>query len=157
MSLLGIIKINTNHNHSKKLILTEISCYFCLYTTCNEKSFPGNFRFKNKQFLLINATFWYLVNLHKWYHDRQNFWIENPSFSTLRIWFSLKSSNLHTALEQQHLHKFSECEPDGFLAPAQNRIITDRCLGKLFCFWGNGSSADLLRDSHVTATWNTQI
>lgn len=95
--LLGIIKINTNHNHSKKLILTEISCYFCLPTTCNEKSFPSNFRVKNKQFLLINATFWNLVNLHEWYHDRQNFSVENPSFSTLRTWFSLKPSNL-----QQH-------------------------------------------------------
>lgn len=102
MPLLRIIRINTNHNHSKKLIITENSCYFRLPTTCNEKkSFPSKFRVKNKEFLLINATFWNLVNLRKWYQSRQNFSTENPNFSMLRVWFFLKPSNLHAALDQQ--------------------------------------------------------
>lgn len=52
--LLGIIKINTNHNHSKKLVLRKSAVIFASLPHTMKKVFQVTSKIK---FLLINATF----------------------------------------------------------------------------------------------------
>lgn len=50
---------------------------FCLLKICKEKSFPSNFRGKNLKVPLIRRNCLNVVNLNKWFCDKQNFSTEN--------------------------------------------------------------------------------